>query len=42
MHVDTCAPGPSVLVKQRGLCFVCLAPSFPVKDVSLFVQIGAS
>lgn len=40
--VDPGAPVLSVPVKQRGLCLVCLAPPFLVKDVSLFIQIGAS
>ena len=39
MHVHSHTRGPSVPIEQRGFCLICLAPSFPVKKVSLFVRI---
>ena len=42
MHVHAHTCGPSVPIEQREFCLICLAPSFPVKKVSLFVRIWAS
>lgn len=42
MHVHSHTRGPSMPTEQRGFCLICLAPSFPVKKVSLFLRICTS